>query len=433
MDFNLVQEQQISRATRIKVSLDFYCKFSISKVAQKFAEVLSAPVEVISDPENFEPAKDRYYIVKGFGYGKERYCFTAAPTDYVDGRQMIIKAFAAIKEWCYTDDTCTATVGISYDKNLINLDIRKLNPLKFVLEFNEDMMWRFFPERKDSVYVQSIKTIMPQNKFYRSENLTINNFNYILPTNKLSAVIFDDIKDGVLTLRYIGGKDYEYKTVEALDVVGIFNSFISKCIYDPKYTEKNKEDLKKIVESSSKVLLAYDSYDSFVEQFPNIKLTVDLEANPQIMKAKYAQFRDQIFDILSSSDIRKCDINYDSALSKIQMQNADGIIYKVRGWEFVNCKLMINEANDCSFFECKLENSSIERCNLYRYSEIKTSQILDTYINRTCTVSDSYISGRVSTIEAKVTRGIIAGGRIGTYADISGETELIDYTKVYAK
>jgi hypothetical protein len=433
MDFNLVQEQQISRATRVKINLDFYCKFSIDKVAQKFAEVFNAPVEVISDPENFEPDRDRYYIVKGFGYGKERYVFTAATTDYVDARQTIIKAFAGIKEWCYTDDTCTATIGLSYDTNLISLDLRKLNILKFVLEFNEDMMWRFFPDRKDSVYVQSVKTIYPRNKFYRSENIKLDNFSYVLPTNDLNAVVFKDVKDGVISFRYIGGKDYEYKTVEALDLIGVFNSYVSRCIFNPGYSDKNKEDFKKIIEKADNILKSYESYDSFVEQFPDIKLTVDLDANPQVMKAKYAQFRDDIFDLLASSDIRKCDINYDSALSKIQMQNAEGLIYQVNGWEFVDCKLMINNAIDCSFFECKLEHSSIERCNLYRYSEIKTSKIIDTYINRTCTVSDSYIGGVISTIEAKVTRGIIANGRIGVYADISKETDLIDYTKVYTK
>jgi len=433
MDFNALQDQQITRATRIKVELDFYCKFSITKVAQKFAEIFSSQVEVISDPENFEPAKDRFYIVKGFGYGKERYVFTTSTSDYAIGRQTIIKAFATIKEWCYTDDTCTATVSLSYDSNIINLDIRKLDPLKFVLEFNEDMMWRFFPDRRDSIYVQSVKNIMPQNKFYRAENFNINSYNYILPTNKLNAVIFDNIKDGVISFRYIGGKDYEYKTVEALDAIGVFNSFISKCLFDPKYTQKNKDDLKNIVDSSSKVLLGYDSYDSFVKQFPDIKLTVDLDNNPQIMKSKYAQFRDQIFNLLSSSDIRKCEINYDSALSKIQMQRADGHIYQVEGWEFVNCKLMIDNCIDCSFFDCDLNNSYVLRSNLYRYSEIKSSKIEDTYINRTCTVIDSYISGDISTIEAKVKRGIIASGRIGTYADISPETELINYTKVYTK
>lgn len=433
MDFNVLQEQQIARATRLKVELEFYCKFSIDKVAQKFAEVFSAPVEVISDPDNFEPAKDKYYIIKGYGYGKERYSFTAATSDYSHSRQTVIKAFAAIKEWCYTDDTCTANVSISYDNNLVNLDIRKLDPLKFVLEFNEDMMWRFFPERKDSVYVQSVKTILPQNKFYRSENFSINSFNYILPTNNLNAVIFDDVKDGIITFRYIGGKDYEYKTVEALDAIGVFNTYIHKCLFDPKYTEKNKEDLKKIVDGASKVLLAYDSYNSFVEQFPDIKLTVDLDSNAQIMKAKYAQFRDEIFKLLSSTDIRKCEINYDSALSKIQMQKGEGQIYKVEGWEFIDCKLMIDDCINCSFFECQLTNSALTRCNIYRYSEIKSSKIEDTYINRTCTVSDSYISGVMSTIEAKVKRGIIANGRIGTYADISPETELIDYTKVYTK
>jgi hypothetical protein len=433
MDFNNVQNTHIVRASRLKIELDFYCKFSIDKVSQKFAEVFNAPVEVISDPDNFEPERDRFYIVKGYGYGKERYVFTSAMTDYTEGRKIVIKAFAAIKEWCYTDDTCTASIFLSNDSNLINVDFRKLNALKFVLEFNEDMMWRFFPNRKDSVYVQSVKRILPQNRFYRSENFDINNFNYILPPNDLNAVIFDNIKDGSICFRYIGGKDYEYKAVEALDVIGIFNSFVYKCLFEPSYTDKNKSELKKIVKSADKILLAYDSYDSFVKEFPDIKLTVDLDNNTQIMKSRYGQFRDQVFDILSSSDIRKCEINYDSALSKIQMQEAKGQIYQVEGWEFINCDLVINNGNDCSFFECVLNNSSISRCNLYRFSEIKYSKIEDTYINRTCNVSDSYIFGRISTIEAKVTRGIIADGRIGVNAHISPETELINYTKVYTK
>jgi hypothetical protein len=115
------------------------------------------------------------------------------------------------------------------------------------------------------------------------------------------------------------------------------------------------------------------------------------------------------------------------------MQEAKGQIYYVSGWEFINCDLVINNCDDCSFFECKLKDSYVNLSNLYRYSEIKSSKIEDTYINRTCSISDSYISGRISTIEAKVTRGIIADGRIGVNANISPETKLINYTKVYTK
>ena len=64
MDFNNVQDSHIVRASRLKKELDFYCKFSIDKVSQKFAEVFNAPVEVVSDPDNFEPERNRFYIVK---------------------------------------------------------------------------------------------------------------------------------------------------------------------------------------------------------------------------------------------------------------------------------------------------------------------------------------------------------------------------------
>jgi len=73
------------------------------------------------------------------------------------------------------------------------------------------------------------------------------------------------------------------------------------------------------------------------------------------------------------------------------------------------------------------------RSNIYRYSKVKKSKIRDTYINRTCEVTDTLLSGDQSTIDCKVIRGKIIGGRIGNHSKISKETETVDYTKVYMK
>ena len=51
-------------------------------------------------------------------------------------------------------------------------------------------------------------------------------------------------------------------------------------------------------------------------KYPEIKLTVDLDDNAQILKSKYVKFRDDIFDLLTNSDITKGSINYDSAFSQ---------------------------------------------------------------------------------------------------------------------
>jgi len=433
MNFSSFQNTTIQASTTVSFEADFYCKFSINKVAEKFSTALKKPVIVIEDEDNFTPDKNNFYIISKYGYGKERYQFYTGPIQYSEARVSLISIFSVIKEYGYTDNTCIVDATIEFNPVISGITLKKLNILKFILEFNEEMMYRFYPDQKDSLYVKSIKNVLPENKFFRSDNLKIEDFNYILPNMKFYGVIFDDVKDGKLTFRYIGGKDYEYNVMNALNVLGLYIDFASRCLFDPQYTDKNKEELKTILKGTEKLLLAYESSNKFQELYPDIKLTIDMDSNLQIMKSKFVKFRDDIFELLANSDITKGEINYDSALSKIQARNLKGHIYEIRDWEFVECDLTIGYAKNCNFFECKLENSSVNRCNLYRFSKAKKSKLKDTYINRTCEITDSLISGSVSTIDGKIVRGKIIGGRIGNHAVISGETEKMDYSKIYTK
>ena len=432
MDFVRFQDKTVHASTYISLDLDFYCKFSISKVAEKFGIILKETIEVVEE-ENFEPTSGRYYIVKTYGFGKERYRFYTDKLIYSRARIALISAFGVIKEFGYTDSSCICNVDISFDSNISGLNIKDLSVLKFILEFNEDIPFRFFPEQKNSIYVKSIKTITPQNKFFRSDNLNISDFNYVLPTLSYFSIIFDDIKDGNIRFRYIGGEKYEYKMVEALDLIGVYISFLQKVLQNPAYTDSNKKTLKSIIKKSEKVLNAYESPERFKESYPDIKLMVDMDTNDQILKTKYVKFRDDIFDLLSGSNIDSGEINYDSELSKIQGKDLKGHIYEIDKWEFISCDLEIELATYCNFFECSLNNSNIMRSNIYRYSKVKKSKIRDTYINRTCEVTDTLLSGDQSTIDCKVIRGKIIGGRIGNHSKISKETETVDYTKVYMK
>ena len=156
-------------------------------------------------------------------------------------------------------------------------------------------MWRFFPKQKESLYVKSIKNILPKNKFYRSDNININDFNYILPNMDFFGVLFNRVKDGFVEFRYIGGKDYEYKITEALDLIGIYNSFLSKCLFMPGYTDKNKKDLKKIIKSADRILKGYDSYEHFSEQYPKIKFTGYLIEKYEVLPDESVDFLGRLF------------------------------------------------------------------------------------------------------------------------------------------
>lgn len=432
MNLSGYSQKVVQASCLVSLDLDFYCKFSIKKVAEKFGQILKESVEIV-DEDGFTPDSNKFYIVKTYGMGKERYRFYTDNLLYAKARIVMISAFGVIKEFGYTDSSCIANFSIQFNKSISNIDLRNVDILKFVLGFNEEMMWRFFPKQKNSVYVKSIKHLLPANKFYRSENSTTSTFDYVLPNMKFYGVLFDDIKDGVVHFRYIGGEKYEYGITSALDVIGICIDMLQKSYHQKEYTQKNKDDLKKIVKGCDRILEAYENSTKFKEKYPKIKLTVDLDDNTQILKSKYVKFRDQIFDLLANSDITEGEINYDSELSKIQAKGLKGHIFEIDEWEFLDCDLTIGYAIDCNFFECRLNDSSINRSNVYRYSVIKKSKIKDTYINRTCEVSDSFIHGEVSTIDGKVSRGKIIGGRIGNHSRISPETEKLDYTKIYTK
>ena len=432
MNLSGYSQKVVQASCLVSLDLDFYCKFSIKKVAEKFSIILKESVEIV-DEDNFTPESNKYYIVKSYGMGKERYRFYTDNLLYAKARIVIISAFGIIKEFGYTDDSCIVKFSIKFNKSISTIDLRNLEILKFVLGFNEEMIYRFFPKQKDSIYVKSIKNLLPANKFYRSENSSTSSFDYILPNMKFYGVLFDDIKDGVVHFRYIGGEKYEYEVVSALDVMAICIDQLQNIYHQGDYTQKNKDELKKLIKGSDRILEAYENSTKFKEKYPKIKLTVDLDDNDQILKSKYVKFRDDIFDLLANSDITEGEINYDSELSKIQAKGLKGHIFEIEDWEFLDCDLTIGYAINCNFFECRLNNSSINRSNIYRYSVVKKSKIKDTYINRTCEIIDSFMHGEVSTIDGKIVRGKIIGGRIGNHSKISPETEKLDYTKVYTK
>ena len=48
--------------------------------------------------------------------------------------------------------------------------ITHMNTLKFVLEFKEDQVYKYFPQREDLVYAKSIRYILPKNGLFYFDN-----------------------------------------------------------------------------------------------------------------------------------------------------------------------------------------------------------------------------------------------------------------------
>ena len=72
--------------------------------------------------------------------------------------KQLIKVLKWIKENGYTNDRCGIHFNISFnDEKMGSSFLTRLNRLKFILDFDEDKIWKDYPNRKNSVYAKSIK------------------------------------------------------------------------------------------------------------------------------------------------------------------------------------------------------------------------------------------------------------------------------------
>ena len=130
MNLSGYSQKVVQASCLVSLDLDFYCKFSIKKVAEKFGEILKESVEIV-DEDGFTPDSNKFYIVKTYGMGKERYRFYTDNLLYAKARIVMISAFGVIKEFGYTDSSCIANFSIQFNKSISNIDLRNVDILKF--------------------------------------------------------------------------------------------------------------------------------------------------------------------------------------------------------------------------------------------------------------------------------------------------------------
>ena len=143
---------------------------------------------------------------------------------YYNARLMIINVCKWIEKNGYTNDRSSIHLNLSFDKNLIENKnrISKMNVLKFILDFKEDQVFKFFPKREGSAYAKSIKFVLPNKDTYFFDGKNINQNNFTYPDSKYYGINFDKRHKNYLEFRYIGGADWEKKTSTILHMLDQF-------------------------------------------------------------------------------------------------------------------------------------------------------------------------------------------------------------------
>ena len=314
---------------------------------------------------------------------------------YYSARLMIINVCSLIEKNGYTNDRSSIHLNISFDKNKIEDKnrISKMNVLKFILDFKENQVFKFFPERKDSAYAKSIKFILPNKDTYFFDGKTINQQNFIYPDSKYYGINFEKRHSNYLEFRYIGGADWEKKTSTILHMLDSFLVQLWNSTESKRFTDLNALELKKILADNKRIIDSRRNWREIEKNWKHIQFSVDLNKEDKIVDIYWANIKEQVMRLFTHGAISKGHINYDTDTGRVQVKDGKlSYCVELDNYDFINCHIR-GEVSHSDLFQCQLEGSDVDECNFYDNCQINSSKVKNSYIHKSCHANDAYIYG----------------------------------------
>lgn len=426
-----LEEQKILGGVIIGIEYEFYSNEARTDIAREVGQLVRKKIKVgeIYHSEE-EVGKHVWKIEPDFSGGVRMNELITEPMPYYEAISTMIKILGWIREKGWTDEKCALHVNISFDEFKVKLPVKlsSINKLKFILGFNEQMIYDKFPKRKNSIYARSINQIIPINRFVFNDNVTqIFKENYELPNEKYYGINFTKLAKNYFEVRYLGGRGYERKGQDIIFIINYIATFTYGVLQNNNsYTDNDLGKLKFIIKEHKKVVSSFSDLDSFLVNFPNIRILVDLKGEHQILKTFYTKIRDQLFDLIVNCGVRRGILNYDADVGKYQLK--DAVLTKafpISEMEIFDSKIQGNIV-DCDLYRCTITNAHIINSNLYSGNTVIKSKIVNTPFHVYNKAIDCYIDNKKKPVNGTVVRGIIRSGDIGKMSKISKETEVID-------
>lgn len=404
---------QILNSSLIGVEFEFYSNVSVEETKDSLSKVLGKKIRIEEKAHSdFVPTVDEFKLEPDMSGGKGLVELVTGATPYRNARIIIIKVLNWIKENGYTNDRASIHLNLSFDPKFLQdkLMVSKMNVLKFILEFDEEQVYRLFPNRKDSTYAKSIKWVMPREDsyFYDETHTSVNNFKFA--DTKYYGINFEKAQKNYLEFRYIGGKDYEKRQEDILYLAERFIMQIWKSCNTSRFSQENKLELKKILNKNQPLIDMLKDYKNLNKHWPKINILVDLQESSQIIRLHWPRIKHKILKLISDGSMEAGIINYDSDYSSLQVK--DGVFktaFLIEDIELISCKIMGNLEN-CILYDCELEGTQMKHCSLYQGTRVKESKVESCFTHGSVTLTNCYVAGRDTMFKGKMIGGIFREG-----------------------
>jgi hypothetical protein len=296
------------------------------------------------------------------------------------------------------------------------------------LGFDEEFIYSRFPNRKDSVYAKSIDNFYPVSRFIFFDTPdSVDKTDYILPHEKYYGVNFTKLPKNYLELRYLGGEGYENKTFKILEILDYFvTKLYSTLQQGDSYTPEEKEKLYKVLKLQKKAVLTFSNPEMFLLAYPNLRVTVDMRGEIEILKSFWTVLRDKLFSLVVDSGLNSGHFNLDTDMAISQLR--DGVMKKanhIENMELFDCEIS-GTISHTDLYRCKIKSSRLDKCKLLESNELTGCKVENTTIMPGSVLNDCYVNNTSEVIDGQMIGGVIRKGIIGKSAEISKHTLIVD-------
>lgn len=432
-----LKKQKALNACRVGFEFEFYSNYGRKEAAELLSKALEPKVvigqgKVIDEKTKLgassRPTATLFRLIPDFSGGSKMKELVTGPMPYNEARLILVRVLRWIQENAWTTEKCGLHINISFDEFYVKLSCKlsHLDKLKFILAYDESVIFKAFPDRENNIYARGIKQVFPVNRFMNIDEVKgVSKDMYVTPNTKYYSVNFDKIKNNYLEFRSIGGAGYEKKTDDILNILEYNALVLFKCLDNPAYDETDVSALNAILSQHRNTIGTFTNAELFMLNYPNIKLFVDLKGNPEIVKSYFHILRDKLFDMIIFGNVTKAYVNYDTDTSRIQIKNAqfkDSFLTK--GVDLIACKVS-GILEDCKLWNCEVSKSHLEDCELISNNKVLDSKITRTDMGPKTVIDNCYIENGSRSIDGKVTRSIIRSGQISDKAKIDDATEVL--------
>lgn len=423
----------VLNGSQIGIEFEFYSNLELEETQKALSKLLNRKIRLEDKAHSdFQPSKEVFKMEPDMSGGKGLIELVTGAMPYRDARLVIIKMLGWIRENGYTTDRASIHLNMSFNPDYLEdkMMISKMNVLKFILEFDEKRVYKYFPKRENSTYAKSIKWVMPKHEaFYYNENL-ISSDNFTFANTKYYGINFEKAQKNYLEFRYIGGKDYEKRQEDILHLAEMFIMSVWKSCFNPVFTPENKIEMKRILQKNAPLMEMLKDHTAVNKHWPKIHILVDLQDHPSVIGVQWNRFKTKVLDLLANGGLEEGVINYDSDYGSVQVKDGKfKVAYLLEGFEFVNCELAGNIEN-CGIYACKVTGAQILRSNLYQGTEVMDSKVESSFVHGSCTLKNCYVFGKDGIFKGKMEGGIFREGYVGPHARFSDDTEVIVSKKI---